>query len=499
MSYADALNINPLIERGIDPHVLNISVTPFKQKVAYQAETEYYVKLDGKETTHSVKLLFDPFTEYGIDIRLQVPTDELEHYDEGEVITSLDKTMALQSYLQAERLYDRNSIRYVGQENGMEKIFFRLDSDTIPREIGQYKTFEGYAYIKDGELYMIEVSNTEPYRDYGIEVEHYTKQNYFSKVKGYNAYLPQKEVVIISGTKDGKSYKAESTTYVLNYWDKEKNPIILENSIKDPFPSNENKEYETFYVKLDRILPLLGQATRKEGYDLPKAFGISLITMMQQTRFYMTSFEVDGQDLSRYFDKSSKYENTTMVSMVQFDTWILPFLNVGVMVGGTDTSTTVTLDTATINSTLGGLVSDKSVTLTPFNTKSMLYGFGTTLAGGVGDFFGTINLQYMSSYTKSADVKTQIIVVTPMFGYYFKDYGVRVMGGGMYEDLKESLDFDLTEAGKPALKGTVGLGANKWAATFGVNYDFTRHWTSNIVMAYGEDFQNLNFVVTYRW
>jgi hypothetical protein len=188
-----------------------------------------------------------------------------------------------------------------------------------------------------------------------------------------------------------------------------------------------------------------------------------------------------------------------MISMVQFDTWILPFLNVGVMVGGTDTATTVTLDTATLSKGLGTTIGGNSTTIDPFRTNSLLYGFGTTLAGGVGDFFGTINLQYMTSYTKSAEVTTEILVITPMFGYYFKDYGVRVMGGGMYEDLKESLDFDLTDAGKPALKGTIGLGAEKWAGTFGVNYDFTRHWTSNILISYGEDFQNLNFVVTYRW
>ena len=505
---ADIFNTNPLIERGIDPHILNLSVTPFKQQIAYKAETVYYEETDGKRSTHSVNILFDPYKNYGIDIRMQVPKDELQYYYESQIISRLDRTMGLQSYLQSERLYDRNSIRYVGEEDGMEKVFFRLDPDAIPREIKQYKNFEGHVYIKDGALYMMEVTNTEPFREDGIDVEHFSKEIYFAKLKDHKVYLPQKTVVKIVGRKNGKPYKAEAVTHVVAYWDEKKQPIYFEGMDAVHSKDVDERAYKTFYVNLDRTLPLLGQEARKEGYDLPKAYGLSLITMMQNTRFYMTSFEVDGKDLSKYFDKTSKYENTTMISMVQFDTWILPFLNVGVMVGGSDTATDLTLDTS--NRCLAGikaadgscLISDtggKSISVDPFKTNSILYGVGTTLGGGVGDFFGTINLQYMTSYTKSADVKTEILVITPVFGYYFKEYGVRVMGGGMYEDLKEYLDFDLTEAGKPKLKGTIGLGAEKWAATFGVNYDFTRHWTGNILMAYGEDFQNLNFVVGYRW
>ena len=506
-AFADTFNTNPLIERGIDPHILNLSVTPFKQKLAYSAEAVYTIKTNGEEKKHTMNLVFDPYKSYGIDIRMQVPLNELHNYDESEMVNDLDQLMGLQSYLQAERLYDQSSVRFEGHNGEMDVVSFNFNDDAIPREIKQFKDFEGKVFIANDELRMIEVTNHKPYRDDGIDVKHFKKRLYFSRVKGHSGYLLEKTIIELDGTKDEKPYALKATTHIISYWNKKEEPIYLENSEDGSRRAFKEGEYKTFSVNLDRTLPLLGQQARREGYDLPKAYGISLITMMQSTRFYMTSFEVDGKDLSKYFDKSSKYENSTMVSMVQFDTWILPFLNVGVMVGGTDSSTTVTLDTT--NRCLGGVeapdgsciladVGGKSITLDPFRTNSVLYGFGTTLAGGVGDFFGTINLQYMTSYTKAAEVKTEIIVITPMFGYYFKDYGVRVMGGGMYEDLKESLDFDLTGGDIP-LKGTIGLGAEKWAGTLGVNYDFTRHWTSNLIMAYGVDFQNLNFVVGYRW
>ena len=505
---ANSYNTDPLIARGIDPHILNLAVTPFKQKVAYNAEITYLVEKDGQKEERTVHMLFDPYTSYGIDIRLQIPKHDLDYYDKSDVKEDLDRLMGLQSYLQSERLYDQESIHYIGKTGDFETIAFRLDPKAIPRELKEYRDFDGVLSLKNDELYMIEISNTKPFRDQGIDITHFKKVLYFSKVKGYTGYLVQKTVIEVDGSKDEVPYHTVTTTNILSYWNKENEHLVLENKGETQKQRLSEAEYETIFVNLDRTLPILGQDARKEGYDLPKAYGISLITMMQNTRFYMESFEVNGHDISDLFDKSSKFENQTMISMVQFDAWILPFLNVGVMVGGADTSSNVTLGTT--NRCLGGIVAPdgsclivdtggNEVKIDGLPTNSIIYGFGTTLGGGVGNFFATVNLQYMTSYTKSADVKTDILVVTPMFGYYFQDYGIRVLGGGMYEDLKEYLDFNLAGSGYDNVSGRIGLRSEKWAGTLGVNYDFTRHWSSNVLVSYGKDFQNLNFVVTYRW
>jgi len=505
---ADIYNTNPLIERGIDPHVLNLAVTPFKQKLAYSAETTSIVTQNGKTVEHTVDTLFDPYKSYGIDIRLQIPKKDLHSYDESEVKENLDRLMGLQSYLQSERLYDRKSIRFVEKVGDTETIYFHLNPKAIPREIKQFKSFQGTVTIKNGELFMIELHNTEPFRDQGIDVKKYQKKLYFSKVKEHSGYLLQKTVIEVHGSKEEVPYDTLVTTNVLDYLDNNMHPIHLVNESAPSKKKLDEDAYKTIFVNLDRTLPILGQDARKAGYDLPKAYGISLITMMQNTRFYMESFEVNGQDISGLFDKSSKFENETMISMVQFDTWILPFLNLGIMIGGADTSSDVTLGTP--NRCLGGIVAPdgscmvadvggNEITIDGLKTNSIIYGFGATIGGGVGNFFTTVNLQYMTSYTKSADVKTDILVITPMFGYYFQDYGIRVLAGGMYEDLKEHLDFNLADAGYDNVSGRIGLRAEKWAGTLGVNYDFTRHWVSNVLVSYGEDFQNLNFVVTYRW
>jgi len=494
---AKFFNTDPLISRGVDPHVINLIVTPFNQDVGYKMVTGADESINGVHTKHTFNLLYDPFKSYGIDIRLQIPKDQVSQYDESAMKEDLDRLMGVQSYLQSERLYDQNSLKYLGRHDGYDVIYFQFEKDAIPRELKYYKNFEGSVYIKDGVLKKIEVVNTEPFHLEGVDVEKYKKVLFFQKPIANEGYLVSESIITIEGKKKGAPYHSALHGEVSYYWDETKNIIALEeqsNNLKEV----DDKAYKTIFVELDRTLPLLGQDARKEGYDLPKAFGISLISMMQQTRFYMTSFEVDGNDISHLFDENSRYENVTMVSMLQFDTWILPFLNVSAFLGATDTVTDVTLETNSL-CTVVGCIGGGEKSFDQFNTTSMLYGIGATLGGGVGNYFTTINFQHMVSYTKAADVQTEITVISPLVGYYFQDYGVRVMAGAMYEDLKESLDFDLSGAGKPGLKGTVGLRADKWAGTFGVNYDFTRHYIGNIILSYGKDFQNANAVVTYRW
>ena len=43
-------NSNVLIERGIDPQILNLAVTTFRQQIAYKMEIEYKKNIDGVDS-----------------------------------------------------------------------------------------------------------------------------------------------------------------------------------------------------------------------------------------------------------------------------------------------------------------------------------------------------------------------------------------------------------------------------------------------------------------
>jgi len=70
------------------------------------------------------------------------------------------------------------------------------------------------------------------------------------------------------------------------------------------------------------MFPLLGQVARKEGYDLPKPFGISLVTMMQETTMHMTSFELNGKDVGNIIGGDKAKVKNTAAMLLRADMWV---------------------------------------------------------------------------------------------------------------------------------------------------------------------------------
>jgi hypothetical protein len=397
--------------------------------------------------------------------------------------------MGLQSYLQSDKLYKEKSIKQIDSKNGYEIFKFEFDENKIPRELKFYKYLNGKIFIKNSTLVKIEITNKQDFKYNDYDIKSYKKTIYFSKPLIENGYLIRNIDIKIDAIKDSKKYTLSLNADFFNYKNINNNLIKIKKQHNPDF--NEN-EFESINVNLDRTLPVFGQEIRKMGYDLPKPFGVSLVTMYQETRFYMDGISVEGTDLSNLFTKESKYENSTYANIIRTDIWVLPFLNFSVLLGGTSTSTEVTID---LN--IPGLIIPKT-SVGHVDTTSFLYGAGATLGGGIGNFFTSVDFQYLYSKTDTAGVETQITVITPIFGYYFQDLGLRTYGGAMYEDLKEELSFSVPVKSK-TINGKIKLKAEKWSAALGAQYAFTRHWEANLLGAYGKDFQNVSLVITYRW
>ena len=283
------------------------------------------------------------------------------------------------------------------------------------------------------------------------------------------------------------------------YSDKQDNHIALRGGAQKQI-TKKDEEYKTFFVELDRTFPLLGQAARKQGYDLPKPFGVSMVTMLQSTTLHMTSFELDGEDVSGIIGgKDAKVDSTAGAMLVRADMWLLPFLNVGVILGTTESSNDISLQWFPEGG-LGGIIKPgEKFTLEDSQAESFVYGGGATVAGGIGDFFATIDFQYITAYTKVADAELSMFILTPMVGYNFTDYGARVLIGAQYQDQKEQIVAKLTNDAGEVRTAIVGLRSDKWAGLIGVDKTFNRHWSGSVMYTLGEDRSNLNLVVGYRF
>lgn len=508
--YAAPYNSNILIQRGIDPQILNLSVTPFRQNIAYKAQANYIERIGAKTTEQNFNIIYDPYATYGIDIRLEIPKKDFKSIDTKDLRAKLDETMGLQSYLQTRALYDIDSLKTVSQENNNTVISFKFINDAIPRELKYFKFLTGYIYISNNTLKKIILRNEVDFKYNGIEVRNYEKIIAFSKLTQDKGYLLKSVNIKISGVKEKLDYESVMQTDAVKYWDKEQKAILYYSEIKNTDLTN-SEDYKTINVELDRLFPLLGKQARKEGYDLPKPYGISLINMFQNTTMHMTSFDIDrvDYDFNKILDGDSTYENLTFAPLIRADVWVLPFLSVGLLLGATDTSTDVTLHSAS------GLIHhspfpfpggtdyeiikpNSRLKLDTFKTNSLLYGVGVTVAGGVGNYFSTIDFQYITSYTNEADVSVEMLVITPLIGYDFTSIGTRVFIGAQYQELAESLTFEIPVNGT-SLSGKVGLYSAEWAGVIGTNYDFNRHWSSNLLLSYGEDRKNMTLTIGYRW
>ena len=499
--HATPYNSNILIQRGIDPQILNLSVTTFRQKIAFKAKAKYSEQSGINKTEQFFNILYDPYASYGIDIKLEVPKKDVKNIDVKELRSKLDETMGLQSYLQTRALYNLDSLKTISEEDNNTVISFTFNNEAIPRELKYFKHLKGYIYISDNTLEKIVLKNETDFEYNSIEVHSYEKTLKFSKLPSNAGYLLKSVNIKIAGVKDKLDYSSEIHTDVVKYWDETQAVIPYINESAGSSLSTAD-EYKTIAVELDRLFPLYGKEARKEGYDLPKAFGVSLISMFQNTTMHMTSFEIEQSsiDFNNIFDGDSTYENLTYAPLIRADMWLLPFLNVGLLLGATDTSTDVTLHSSS-GLSLGPIEiipPDSKLRLDTFKTNSLLYGVGVTVAGGVGNYFTTIDFQYITSYTSEADVSVEMLVMTPLIGYDFTSIGTRVFVGAQYQDLKESLTFDIETQGKQ-LSGKVGLYSEDWAGVIGANYDFTRHWSTNLLLSYGVDRKNMTLNIGYRW
>jgi hypothetical protein len=463
---------------------LDIAVTTAKQKVAYIMEMDFTRKFDTETKTHTYNVIYDPFATYGIDLRVQILKEDLHKYDEGDIKKKLDEIMALRMRLLSEDLYDENSLRLENPE-GDDTIFsFKFDSEVLPNELQYFENLRGYVYIQDAILNKIILTNEVPFEHNKVAIEVFRKTLHFAQSQVEGTPLLDHIDLDIKGRKDNLPYSVKIEGRIIKYWSETKQKIAWTGGLNKRTDLPLDDRYETIYVDLDRPFPLLGKAARKAGYDLPKPFGVSLVTMLQNTTMHMTSFNVNDQDIGKLLGgDDAKVENSALALLVRADVWVLPFLNVGLLAGRTSTSSDIALQVLP-DGLLGGLIEPgEVVTVEDAKSESTLYGFGTTI----------------TSYTEAADTELTMTIATPMVGYNFLDYGARILAGAQYQGTKEKIVAQLTRENGENLKAVVGIRSEKWAALIGIDKSLSRNWNCSLMYSNGEDRNNINFVLGYRF
>ncbi len=244
------------------------------------------------------------------------------------------------------------------------------------------------------------------------------------------------------------------------------------------------------------FLPILGQQARDEGYVLPLPFGVSSVLMVQEQPFEVKSIGVAFSDnesnvINGIVDNIITPENLKVSDQTlnfRFDAWIFPFWNIygilgktqgkaeldlrlssdselniptvllaasgiggGAFVSGPNRCTRLNLK---YNGNAGGLTGACVVDLTAntlyptqLDFHGDVYGYGTTVAGGYGDFFGMFDINYTEADVNIAKENTEQTVYSARIGWNgsMGYWSGQLWVGGMKQDIRQVLYIEVPD------------------------------------------------------
>ncbi|WP_241149096.1 hypothetical protein [Photobacterium sanguinicancri] len=203
---------------------------------------------------------------------------------------------------------------------------------------------------------------------------------------------------------------------------------------------------------------------------------------------------------------------------VRADVWVFPFMNVYGIIGYTQGESKAKINSVSCDSSkfdgpnlLCGVINavgDKLPENTMFNLEmdGGTYGIGTTLAGGVGNWFALLDMNYTYTSISAIEGDIRTFVAAPRVGYRWEYDGgreLRVFTGVMYQKVDQFLVGDIASLGLPSVvvaaadkiakdAGNENAGfevsqhaSSNWNNVVGMQYAFNRDWDVLIEAGFG--------------
>ena len=200
---------------------------------------------------------------------------------------------------------------------------------------------------------------------------------------------------------------SDSSKYALN-------PKGVELSNTQDAPYVTVKE-ETEEGEEDSFLPIFGKEARERGYELPNPYGIGVNYMHIRQDIDVKSITFGG--LSLKINNIFRPNNPTIIDIpsdlfkidvhstkqrshtetIRADAWLFPFMNVYAVAGRTKGKSVSKIDVGSTNPFVNNIIKgigDMDGLDFILKFKGTTYGLGTTFAGGVGNWFGLLDLNY---------------------------------------------------------------------------------------------------------
>ncbi|MGF1683854.1 hypothetical protein [Photobacterium minamisatsumaniensis] len=279
----------------------------------------------------------------------------------------------------------------------------------------------------------------------------------------------------------------------------------------------------------ESFFPIWGSEAEKLGHTLPKPYGFSVSYMDMSNPITVNSINLIGHPVLEALDVDANHADFTGSNITfRGDVWVFPFMNVYGILGYTQGTSkarinSVSCDHASVPGlgnkalcrlldSVGGELPDTA--MFELDMDGGTYGIGTTLAGGVGNWFALLDMNYTYTSISAIDGNIKTFVAAPRVGYRW-EYGggreLRVFTGAMYQDVQQYLSGDLKSLGLPSAlervidelapdgKFEVSQSADeKWNGVVGFQYAFNRDWDVLMEAGFGPR-ETLFFAVSRRF
>lgn len=225
------------------------------------------------------------------------------------------------------------------------------------------------------------------------------------------------------------------------------------------------------------------------GPRLPKRWGVGVTYYHQTQPYRIESLTMQLPGIDPAVAKGLDVDNTTETLHATFDYWLLPFLDVQLLVGNLESSTDVKLSRLSVGIPLADL---------EVRSKGLVYGGGVTLAWGHDALFGTLTGQYTATDLDEKGADVTAWVVTPKVGMLLGRQAAAYVGA-MYQKPQERHMGSYPVPPFGTVPYDVKLtSADKWGYLAGVNVGISEHWVLTVEGGFGTRKSVLGHL-DYRW
>ncbi|SHH21617.1 porin family protein [Ferrimonas marina] len=257
------------------------------------------------------------------------------------------------------------------------------------------------------------------------------------------------------------------------------------------------------------MFPIWGEEARARGYELPRPYGLTLSVMTMEQPLVIDSIVLDSGNPNLPLDQLvsidaniASQDSTTYT--LRGDLWLFPFLNVYGILGYTKGDSVAPI-VANIN--LPFIPSVETDFALDFQGPS--YGAGATLAGGIGNVFALVDINYTYTDLNVLDGDIRAMTATPRVGYRWPmgRHEVRVWAGAMYQDIDQVFRGNISDIGlSDQLVALVPDGkfevtqhlSDPWNTMVGMMYVLDQQWEFILEGGFGER-ESLFFSVGRRF